>query len=510
MKKILLSIVTIATISIAGGEFTNMDNSYDESLRAEVEALKAEVAELRKASESKGDKGDKGNSKLIKKIKKLTKKINAVKAHDAKDNIKWSVDLRTALDSIEYKMADGSTKENNDLFSNRLWLNMAYSPTSNVIFKGQLGYNKAYGADMNNGRGQGGYDQFDWITNESLTDDTIKLRQAYWLYLGKDFLGTGIPWTASLGRRPSTTGFLSHLREDDNPQSPLGHNIDVEFDGGSALFKLENITGVSGMSFKICAGQGGTNAQARFANNDTSYAGDSTTKMDDIRLAGFIFVPYDNGQIKVKTNVFKAFNLPGMDMGTNGLMPGLSSKGDQVGGVVSVMIDGLSDDMDGSEFLYNTKLFASYAVSETQPDTGKMMLGSVDDERGDSYWIGTQVPVSFLGGKFGLEYNHGSKYWRSFTYAEDTMIGSKLAVRGDAIEAYYTQPLTKSLSAQIRYTKINYDYSGSNAFFGDDGNPMSISDIKAGAAAGNPMMQGVSGQIVEEAQDIRAYIRYRF
>ena len=505
MKKILgVSIIT-ATILMAGGDIANLDNSYDESLRAEFEALKAEVEKLKKVPQSKGNKD---NSKLIKKIKKLSKKLNEVKAHDAKDNIKWNVDLRTALDAIEYKMVDGSTKKNNDLFSNRLWLNMAYSPTSNVIFKGQLGYNKAYGADMNNGRGQG-YDQYDWITNESLTDDTIKLRQAYWLYLGKDFLGTGIPWTASLGRRPSTTGFLSHLREDDRPQSPLGHNIDVEFDGGSALFKLENLTGVSGMSFKVCAGQGGTNAQARFAS-DTSYIGDSSTSMDDIRLAGFIFVPYDDGQIKVKSNVFKAFNLPGMDMGANGLIPKLSSKGDQVGGVISVMIDGLSDDMDEDEFLYGTKLFASYAMSETQPDNGKMMLGSTDNERGNSYWFGAQIPVSFLGGKFGLEYNHGSQYWRSFTYAEDTMIGSKLAVRGDAIEAYYTQPLTKSISAQIRYTKINYDYSGSNAFFGDDGTPMKISDIKAGAAAGNPMMQGMSGQIAEEAQDIRAYIRYRF
>jgi hypothetical protein len=394
-------------------------------------------------------------------------------------------------------MADDSTKENNDLFSNRLWLNMAYSPASNIIFKGQLGYNKAYGADMGNSRGIG-YDQFDGITNESLTNDTIKLRQAYWLYLGKDFLGTGIPWTASLGRRPSTTGFLSHLREDDNPQSPLGHNIDVEFDGGSALFKLENLTGISGMSFKICAGQGGTNAQARFTS-DTSYIGDKTTSMDDIRLAGFIFVPYDNGQIQVKTNIFKAFNLPGMDMGATGLLPNLSTKGDQVGGVISVLVDGLSED---SEFLEETKIFASYAMSETQPDTAKQMLGSTDKEQGDSYWFGAQVPVSYFGGKFGLEYNKGSKYWRSFTYAEDTMIGSKLAVRGDAIEAYYTQPLTKSLDAQIRYTKINYDYSGSNAFFGDDGTPMKVADI----GTNNPM----AGAIVKEAEDIRAYIRYRF
>jgi len=493
MKRVWIASIITATTLIAGGDISITDNSYEgDELRIEIEFLKAEVAELKKASKKSPD-----NSKLEKKIKKLNKKINKVKAHDSKDNIKWSVDLRTALDNIEYTMADGSTKENHDLFSNRLWLNMAYNPSSNVIFKGQLGYNKAYGADMGNGRG-GGYDQFDWITNESLTDDTIKLRQAYWLYLGDNFLGTGIPWTASLGRRPSTTGFLSHLREDDKAQSPLGHNIDVEFDGGSALFKLEKITGVSGMSFKICAGQGGTNAQARFSS-DTSYAGDNSTSMDDIRLAGFIFVPYDNGQIKVKTNVFKAFNLPGMNMGEEGLLPGLATKGEQVGGAISVMIDGLSED---SEFLEDTKIFASYAFSETQPNAGERMLGSADNEKGDSYWIGAQMPVSYLGGKFGIEYNHGSQYWRSFTYAEDTMIGSKLAVRGDAIEAYYTQTLTKSLDAQIRYTKIDYDYSGSNAFFGDDGTPMKISNIPANS----PM----AGQIVDEAQDIRAYIRYRF
>jgi hypothetical protein len=79
------------------------------------------------------------------------------------------------------------------------------------------------------------------------------------------------------------------------------------------------------------------------------------------------------------------------------------------------------------------------------------------------------------------------------------MIGSKIAARGTAIEAYYTHKLTKALSAQIRYTKIDYDYTGSNGFFGDGGTPMKISDAKL--AGLNP---------VESAQDIRAYIRYRF
>ena len=148
-------------------------------------------------------------------------------------------------------------------------------------------------------------------------------------------------------------------------------------------------------------------------------------------------------------------------------------------------------------------------------------------------------------GVFGLEYNHGSQYWRPFTYAEDTMIGSKLAARGDAIEAYFTYQLTDALSAQVRYTNIDYDYMGSQGFFGNtSGNAMKIDDLKAGAAMfdqmaqpagitpgmtqqemvgalmgagatqdqamGMVMAKGMSSQVVEAAQDLRFYLRYRF
>jgi len=49
-------------------------------------------------------------AKVKKKLKKQNKKINKVKAHDAGDNIKWGVDLRTGLDNISYNMADEVNK----------------------------------------------------------------------------------------------------------------------------------------------------------------------------------------------------------------------------------------------------------------------------------------------------------------------------------------------------------------------------------------------------------------
>jgi len=184
---------------------------------------------------------------------------------------------------------------------------------------------------------------------------------------------------------------------------------------------------------------------------------------------------------------FRAWDLPGYNNAN------MANLGDMDGAVASLLVDGLSED----GYLSGVKLFASFAWSNTRPDHAEKMLGSLDEESGTSYWFGLQAPV--FGGKFGLEYNHGSEYWRSFTYGEDTMIGSKLAVRGDAFEAYYTKELTKGLSFSIRYTNIDYEYTGSNGFFGAAGAPMKIADA---------LNNGINS--VDEAQDIRAYIRYRF
>ena len=449
--------------------------------KKEIAALRAEVNELKQAKEENDEK-----------LESMDEKITTVKKHDAYDNIKWSVDLRTAMDSIEYKMMDGSKQSNHDLFSTRLLLNMAFNPDDHNVFYGQLSYNKAFGADFNMPPRGSGIDGFDWVTNEALAGDELKVKQAYWLYLGDSFLGSDIPWTFSVGRRPATEGFLANLREDVKEQSPLGHIINMEFDGGSLQWDLGDTVGIDGMKFKVCAGRGSTNAKPLFSTN-TPYAADDAT-IDDIDLLGFIFQPYDDGQYKVMMTGFKAWDVPGLKNAMNPSL-GFDNVGDMYGAAISILIDGLIEDT----FLEDAKLFGSFAWSRTDPASGKMMLGSSDKEDGTSYWIGLQIPV--FDGDFGLEFNHGSKYWRSFTYAEDTLAGSKLATRGNAYEAYYTYHMTKALSAQIRYTYMDYDYTGSNSFFGNEGTPVDVDDVK-----GTPM----ASQTVDTAQDLRFYIRYRF
>jgi hypothetical protein len=587
MKKyIVMSMAAALVISTLGA---------DESVAQSDETAKASSVDYGKKIE-----------KLEKSLKRLKKQLTAVKAHDAQDNIKFGADLRTSVDRLEYKTASGKTYKNSSLFSNRLWINMAYAPSDNIVFKGQLSYNKAYGASpkMQMGMNQRGsahsYDVFDWVTNETLTNDTLKVKEAYWLYMNDTFLGTNVNWTASFGRRPSVNGFLISLRDDDKPSSPNGHVINMEFDGGSFKFGLDKVTGVNGMSFKLCVGRGLTNARARFnmdaamdndPTNDFHSLGDYTkdkNTLKDIDLAGFIFVPYDDGQYKVLTTYYRAFNVPGFVMAdpammdTNGQNTGmmamydtngnnipdtigvnrsvqLKNLGDMDGAAISVLVDGIGEGI--SDFLDDTKFFASFAWSKSMPDNtyntldvnqlmgmvqqgvsqalsglttpptqaqisaaqkqvmeGIMtqlqtnpqaaasfikqegMLGSNDDETGTSYWVGVNMPAVVTDdGRIGLEYNHGSKYWRPFTYGEDTLVGSKMAVRGDAYEVYYIQPLLKGFSAEVRYTKLNYDYTGSQGFFGGTGVPMTMDQAKA-----------FGMDPIEEAEDIRISLRYRF
>jgi hypothetical protein len=153
-----------------------------------------------------------------------------------------------------------------------------------------------------------------------------------------------------------------------------------------------------------------------------------------------------------------------------------------------------------SNYLDKTVAFASFAGSKTSPNE-KGMLGSLESETGTSVWLGVNAPCPILpdSAKIGFEWNKGSKYWRSMTYGEDTYAGSKIATRGQAWEVYRTQKLTDSLSFGLSYVLMKYDYTGSNSFFGADGTPYDINSAEARQM-----------NAVEEARDIRAYMRYKF
>lgn len=485
------------------------------ALKAELNALKAEKAQtsvLTEKSETKTQVASADESKdVTKTLEDLQDQISDINKKTNGNNLKFGVDFRTSVDNLRYKMADGSTQKNDALLSNRLWLNMSYAATKNLSFTGQLAYNKTFGERSMSPDTPSATDGFDWVSSESAYNDSLRVRSAYFFYQNDELAGLEIPWTISIGRRPSTEGHLINMRDDDKASSPLAHAINVEFDGASAKFGTEELTGLTGSYFKLCAGRGMSDAEPKF--NSAPYAS-TDAKTNNIDMGGIIIVPYDDKQYSLGFQYTYANNL--IDINDNGMITNSSSNPtssgtpdlnfDTVGGLHTAtafaMVNGIGDGW--SEFLDDTTVFISGAMSKTDPYGGKTMLGSPDSKSGYSYWIGTQFPSLISDeGRWGIEFNHGSNYWRPITYGEDTMIGSKIAARGDAYEIYFTEPLVKDiLTFQLRYTYIDYDYSGSNGFFGStSGAPMSMETAKS---------LGIAGSIVDKAQDIRAYIRYKF
>jgi len=528
MRKSIIALSAVAALSTA-----SFANDMNAEMYQQIQALKAQVAALEAKMEKQqaksvtnySDLDEKRITKIEKKLAKVNKKASIAKAQSAGDNLKWNVDFRTSVDNIQYKHANGSKSKNNALMTNRLWLGMKYKADENSTFYGTLSYLKAFGDSANHQQANTnpGFANFDWVTNENANDNTIKLKEAYWLYSNDTFLGTDVAWTASVGRRPSTDGLGINFRADQARKSALSHVVNVEFDGASAKFNLDQVTGLDGAWIKFCAGRGLTNAKPRFQFDGTDYSEDSS-KNTNIDMAGIIAVPYDDGQYSVHMNYARAWNLigyKGSDImpgsafqtayaayqtsptNTNAAalqmaMPAFNDVGDIDLLTAMFKVEGIGDGI--SDFLDNTTVFASAAMSKTRPNA-KGMLGSTESETGHSIWLGVNAPCPLFpdDAKIGLEWNKGSKHWRSMTYAEDTMAGSKIATRGQAFEIYRTQQLTKALSFGLSYVYIDYDYMGSNAFFGAEGTPHKIGSATANAQ-----------NAVESAQDVKAYMRYRF
>jgi archaellum component FlaC len=517
IKRSIIALSTIAALST--NSFAS--NITNDEMMKQIEMLKAQITALEnKLNETTQQNKEtktllnslKSNEKIEKRLKKVekklartNKKLNIVKAHDAADNIKWNVDLRTTVDNIKYTHASGKESKNSSFMTNRLWLDMGYAPSDNIMFKGRLSYNKAFGDSANHAQANTNpmYANFDWVTNENALDNTLKVKEAYWLYMNDTFLGTDISWTASLGRRPSTDGIGINYREDQARKSAYSHIVNVEFDAASFRWNLDKVTPLTGSWIKLCMGKGLTNATPRFSFSGTDYAKD-LTQTSDIDMGGLIFIPYDDGQYSIHTKYTYATNMIGFDAAdlatfmAGGAAPSFKDQGSLELMTGMLKIDGIGNEIN--DFLDDTIFFASFAQSKTKPANGKAMLGSTKSETGHSTWLGVQFPCLISDdGRIGIEWNKGSKYWRPVTYAEDTVIGSKIATRGTAWEVYYHKPLTKALSMSLRYTNIKYDYTGSNSFFGADGAPMTMAQAQA-----------MGQDPVEKASDIRAYIRYRF
>jgi hypothetical protein len=514
MKKLLISATVVAGLFAA---------PTVDSLQKQINDLQKQLKEL-KAEQTAQD------SRYYKKVAPIV----------TNSHLFWSYDLRTSYDAISKEttagilynvdpmtmvvspigMQEGTKNHTGQVLSNRVILTGVYKPSDALKATVKIEANKVFGMNSIN-QMSNPFQNVDWVANETPDDGTIRLKSAWFNWYFDDFM-------FSAGRRPATNGFPANLREEDLANSPLAHLINMEFDGfsfevGNGIFsKMSNLFSDWGTWMKFCLGRGysDTNGKWSLTNTQPDYTKNYDTPHAD--FGGFLLIPYDDGQYSLKTETVWAFNLQGFRMeipnsmyaqihglsamqlaglmqqyGMNDFNASMPILGNYFGENVIFEANGIGNDNFGSDavnnFLDNTVAFVSYAFSQTRPKNGQRMLGSTDKKSGHSIWVGADMPGFRANDRLGFNFVHGSKYWRNFTYGEDTLAGSIASVRGNAYEVYYNAQIIPHLTAGLRYTYFKYNYPGSDSFFGDMGDP----EFKAFS-------------YVDKATDIRAYIRYRF
>ena len=411
-------------------------------------------------------------TELESKLLKTDKTLKAVKIHDAFDNIKFGIDFRNAVDVLEYKDNEtGETASNDSLLTSRLYLTMAAAPMEGLIFKGKLAIYGAWGSHLYS------HDTGvkDWSASSTVGDSVMRVKEAYFVYstaVGEQ------PISFSIGRRPSTNGFLANYRENENePGSPLAHITNMEVNG--AMVRLDWSRFIEGAFTKLVVGRAHTGATSGVYSLDdvkTNPWGPLAQVDGDDDNVDFFVMPgnfYSDGQYQIMYQWAHIFNTKGLNIAVNNAWNTAGKPVDMATGKaaaagsadlfsIGLKIDGIGDEI--SDFLDETTVFISGAYANYNADSGYSLLGSEDggSQDGHSVWAGVIIPDMITdNGKIGFEYNYGSEYWTPMTWAEDTATGSKIAVRGDAFEAYWNFDLfgVKYLPSQVRYTYAQHDYT---------------------------------------------------
>lgn len=429
MKKISL----VAAFALCG----NLAFADTSVMQSQIETLTKEIELLKKQQSH------------------TTKSLTDVKNNTANNNVKIGLDFRNAIDVLEYKDNKNNVKaKNNSLLSSRLFLNLSASPMKGLVFKGKLAIYSTWGSKLYHYEDTG---LKDWSASSKPSDTVMRLKEGYFAYNTK--VGEQ-PITVSVGRRPASNGFLANMREnEDVAGSPLAHITNMEVNG--AMVKLDWSRYIPGAYTKFVYGRAHTgemnNVYGKASEGKYPYA--ITDEKEDRNVDFFVIpgVAYYDGQYELMYQWAHIFNTKGSsDAGiTNAAAAGNADLF-----ALSLKVEGIGNEIN--EFLDDTLFFISGASSYYNPKDGHKIFQNAGVSKGYSIWTGIVIPDMITNnGKIGFEYNHGSKHWTPMTWAEDSAIGSKVAVRGHAYEAYWNFDLfgVKYLPSQVRYTHVQHDYT---------------------------------------------------
>jgi hypothetical protein len=406
--------------------------------------------------------------------------------------------MSNLADPANFSPTNGFDVKNDTVFMNRFGLNLKANPVEDVVMKARLVMYKIAGHQTENpimgtffADRSSQYGTNDGTVSHVPEDSIMRVDYAY-ATVNNIF---GAPAWFSVGRRPSTGGIPSNIRQNNEKMGTAGIPsllVNYAFDGMTLGF-APDIEPLPGFYAKLCYGRG----------FDSGFQPDGTS-LKDTDFYGLNSALYDTENLHVEVqyqigrNIFDAPS----DAGVNTNLGDIS----WVGGVVTGKVGG------------NLNLFATAAMSKTDPNGNTTMNGmaglmnngpSTESHTGSAFYVGGRYDIASTGTKVGVEYNHGSKNWISMVPAEDDIWTGKLGTRGDVYEVYLIQslnrkPIAKKGEAFIRlgYQLYNFDYTSSNNWVGA---PAKISDLST-----TDMSTAQFFAPVEKAQDIYLTFDVRF
>lgn len=542
-KKVLAGAVLLGLSQPLGA------GAAEQDVLKKIEALEKQLQEMKeqlKNTEQKAQSSEKKADEAEKKIEKVEAKSLGrwlSIGGDYRFRYDWlrgSVPGYFQLNPANTGMADlflpveGSSVKNEALYSNRFGLNIDAKATQDVSVHARLLMYKISGAQddsaLRNDNGAYFADRaglFDGTIGHVPGDSKLAVDRVYatWKNIAEQ------PIWFSIGRRPSTGGIPSHLKQ--NKEKPGNSGVpqllvDYAFDG-MTLGWAPDIESLPGAYMKLCYGRG-------FENGITDEGGNG---IHDTDMLGVNIVPYDTDNFKAEFQYnrgFHIFNTPAM------------LTGPFAGAVPDVDLGDI--DWYGLNFLGRVKnagpgtvhWFASGAVSHTKPNnntvkvdlqtpvdfdgpgpmaatstldtqSGLLWTGKKESQTGWAVYLGGRYDIEATGTKLGFEYNHGSEDWVTFAPAADDMWTSKVGTRGDVYEAYIIQelklkPISSYLSKtffKVGYQYYDFDYTGSNNWVSA---PVNMSDLGEVGMMGpsNPQMLTP----LKKAQNIYATFEVQF
>lgn len=428
-------------------------------------------------------------------VKDLDARLTKVEVKSAADNISWGGDVRLRFDNQSwhvnpYQQVVGFNPQtgmpitqqipaqdwsNPMTWSLRLRLKMNAQVTENMKFMGRLSMYKLYGGaevPIFNGQPNTVYNSFNSVRVPS--NDVLHVERALLRY---DF--PNAPFTLAFGRMNTSDGPPLEIREGTERQAtPMAIMVNAEVDGFHIDYHMEKLGLPEGTTFGICAGIGYESGLGGGGNVSQSYTmtpfgmGSINGMKDSTVIGGIFDMPllFETGKFINSARFMVGYNRFGnmtdIPYGTliNFPIPGPYAQPSPQ----YVTATGNLGDMDqwgltwehsiGDTFTYF--LAGGYIKSHPNGKVSQYGFGGLlgdpnDSQSGTAYYGGlrwTPTPKVDL----GLEFNHGSSRW--FTYTPSSgELGDKLAARGNVWEGYARYTFTKHTSMRVGYTY--YDYS---------------------------------------------------